>query len=206
MALVLHGGVRMDTIIMHGCKPSSGYHTITKAEHNIVLEIDGKRAVDAVADLLGDVFKSWEEYPFFVTLGVNRGDKFGEFKEEEYANRLVCGVDKDRGGLIMFEPDLKVGTEIQLMRRSIDFKYMGERVADLMERIGERKPFLALYIDCAGRASAYSGTEGEEAEEIQKTIGSKMPLLGMYSGVEIARVGEDMQALDWTGVLCVFSE
>ena len=206
MALVLHGGVRMDTIIMHGCKPSSGYHTITKAEHNIVLEIDGKRAVDAVADLLGDVFKSWEEYPFFVTLGVNRGDKFGEFKEEEYANRLVCGVDKDRGGLIMFEPDLKVGTEIQLMRRSIDFKYMGERVADLMERIGERKPFLALHIDCAGRASAYSGTEGEEAEEIQKTIGSKMPLLGMYSGVEIARVGEDMQALDWTGVLCVFSE
>lgn len=206
MALVLHGGIQMDTIIMHGCKPSSDYHTITKAEHNIVLEIDGKRAVDAVADLLGDTFKSWEEYPFFVTLGVNRGDKFGKFNEGEYANRLVCGVDKDRGGLIMFEPDLKVGSEVQLMRRSIDFKYMGDRVADLMERVGERKPFFALYIDCGGRASAYSGTEGEEAEEIQKTIGSRMPLLGMFSGVEIAKVGEDMQALDWTGVLCVFSE
>ena len=206
MALVLHGGVRMDTIIMHGCKPSSGYHTITKAEHNTVLEIDGKRAVDAVAELLGDAFTSWEEYPFFVTLGVNRGDRFGEFNEEDYANRLVCGVDKDRGGLIMFEPDLKVGTEVQFMRRSIDFKYMGERVADLMERVGERNPFFALYIDCAGRASAYSGTEGEEAEEIQKAIGSRMPLLGMYSGVEIARVGDDMQALDWTGVLCIFSE
>lgn len=33
-----------------------------------------------------------------------------------------------------------------------------------------------------------------------------MPLLGLYSGVEIARVGGQMQALDWTGVLCVFSE
>lgn len=206
MALVLHGGVRMDTIIMHGCKPSSGYHTITKAEHNTVLEIDGKRAVDAVAELLGDAFTSWEEYSFFVTLGVNRGDRFGEFNEEDYANRLVCGVDKDRGGLIMFEPDLKVGTEVQFMRRSIDFKYMGERVPDLMERVGERNPFFALYIDCAGRASAYSGTEGEEAEEIQKAIGSRMPLLGMYSGVEIARVGDEMQALDWTGVLCIFSE
>ncbi|MCI0495209.1 FIST C-terminal domain-containing protein [candidate division KSB1 bacterium] len=206
MALVLRGGVRMDTIIMHGCKPSSGYHTITKAEHNVVLEIDGKRAVDAVADLLGDAFKSWEEYPFFVTLGLNKGDKYGEFKEEEYANRLVMGVDKERGGLMMFEPDLKVGAEVQLMRRSIDFKYMGKRVADLLERVGDRKPFFALYIDCAGRASAYSGTEGEEAEEIQKTIGTKMPLLGMYSGVEIAKVGGDMQALDWTGVLCVFSE
>jgi len=206
MALVLSGGVRMDTIIMHGCKPSSGYHTITKAEHNVVLEIDGEPAVEAIAELLGDAFKSWEDYPFFVTLGLNKGDMFGEFKEEEYANRLVMGVDKDRGGLIMFEPDLQSGHEVQLMRRSIDFNYIGERVEDLLARVGDRKPFLALYIDCAGRASAYSGTEREEAEEVQKAIGTKMPLLGMYSGVEIAKVGEDMQALDWTGVLCVFSE
>jgi hypothetical protein len=206
MALVLHGGVRMDTIIMHGCKPSSGYHTITKAEGNVVLEIDGKSAVDAVANLLGDAYKSWEEFPFFLTLGLNKGEKFGEFKEEEYANRLVSGVDKNRGGLIMFEPDLKAGSEIQLMRRSIDFQYMGDRVNDLLTRIGKRKPFFALYIDCGGRASAYCGTDKEEAGEIQKTIGQKMSLLGMYSGVEIAKVGGNMQALDWTGVLCVFSE
>lgn len=207
MALVLSGGVQLDTIIMHGCKPSGGYHRITKVEGNVVLEIDGKPAVEAIAELLGpDSYKSWEDYPFFVTLGVNKGDKFGEFKEEEYANRLVLGVDKDRGGLIMFEPDLKAGAEFQLMQRSFDFSYIRQRAGDLLNRIGDRKPFFALYIDCAGLASAYSGTEGEEAEEVQKIIGSEMPLLGMYSGVEIAKVGMDMQALDWTGVLCVLSE
>ena len=31
-------------------------------------------------------------------------------------------------------------------------------------------------------------------------------IMGVYSGVEIARVGKDIQALDWTGVLCLFSE
>jgi hypothetical protein len=207
MALVLSGGVQLDTIIMHGCKPAGGYHTITKAEGNVILEIDDEPAVDAIAKLLGpDSYRSWEDFPFFVTLGVNKGDKFGEFREEDYANRLVMGVDKDRGGLIMFESDLKEGSEVQLMRRSIDFDYIGERVEDLLERVGDRAPFFALYIDCAGRASAYSGTEREEAEEVQKAIGSKMPLLGMYSGVEIAKVGRNMQALDWTGVLCVFSE
>lgn len=71
MALVLSGGVRMDTIIMHGCKPSSGYHTITRAEHNVVLEIDGRPAAEIIAELLGDAYRSWEDYPFFVTLGVN---------------------------------------------------------------------------------------------------------------------------------------
>lgn len=48
--------------------------------------------------------------------------------------------------------------------------------------------------------------EREEAEVVQEVIGVRMPLLGMYSGVEIARVRDDMEALDWTGVLCVFSE
>lgn len=207
IALVLTGDVRLDTIIVHGCKPSGRYHTITKTEGNVVLEIDGKPAVDAIAQLLGpDSYKSWEDYPIFVTLGVNKGNKFGEFREEDYANRILMGIDKDRGGLIMFEPDLKPGAEFQLMRRSIDFGYIGERAKDLLDRVGDRHPFFALYIDCAARASAYSGTEREEAEEVQKVIGSKMPLLGVYSGVEIAKVGEDMQALDWTGVLCVFSQ
>ena len=207
MALVLSGSVRMDTIIMHGCKPASTYHTITKVDHNVVLEIDGKPAVETVAEMLGpDSYKSWEEYPFFVTLGVNRGDKFGEFSEEDYANRLVMGVDKNRGGLVMFEPDLQAGQDIQLMRRSIDFNYIGERARDILARIEGRRPFFALYIDCAGRISTYAGTEREEAEQVQQHICSKMPLLGMYSGVEIASVGGHMQALDWTGVLCILSE
>jgi small ligand-binding sensory domain FIST len=88
----------------------------------------------------------------------------------------------------------------------MDFDYVGRRTADLLARIGERRPFFALYIDCTGRAAAYCGAEREEAEEVQRVIGTKMPLLGMYSGVEIAKVGSDMQALDWTGVLCVLSE
>jgi hypothetical protein len=33
-----------------------------------------------------------------------------------------------------------------------------------------------------------------------------MPLLGMYSMIEIAQVAGEVQPLDWTGVLCVFSQ
>ena len=141
-----------------------------------------------------------------MTLGVNRGQRFGPFREEDYANRLCMAVDRERGGLIMFENDLQAGSEVQLMRRSIDFNYVGKRAEELLARLEGRTPFFALYIDCAGRAAAYCGTEREEAEEVQRVIGSRMPLLGMYSGVEIARVGQQIQALDWTGVLCVFSE
>lgn len=207
MALVLSGGVQLDTIIMHGCRPASGYHTVTRADGPTVLEIDGKPALDMITELLGtQSVKSWEDFPLFVTLGTNKGDKFAPFVEEDYANRLVMAIDKERRGLVMFENDLQAGSEVQLMRRSMDFDYVGRRTADLLARIGERRPFFALYIDCTGRAAAYCGAEREEAEEVQRVIGTKMPLLGMYSGVEIAKVGSDMQALDWTGVLCVLSE
>ena len=208
IALVLSGGVRMDTLIMHGCKPLSDYHTITKADQNVVLEIDGKQALDVIAELLGpERFKEWLDYPFFVILGVNRGDKYGEFREENYANRLIAGVDKERRGLIMFEPDLKVGTEVQLMRRSFsDFEYVRRYSKEILKRTQDRNPFFCFYIDCAGRASAYSGTEGEEAEEVQKVIGSQMPLLGVYSGTEICKVGSVVQPCVFTGILCVFSE
>lgn len=206
-ALVISGGIQMDAIIMHGCKPAGRYHTITRAEHNVVLEIDGKRAIDAAAELLGqDAYDSWKTYPFFLTLGVNKGDKFDDFIPENYANRLVMGIDEKRGGLIMFEPDLETGQEIQIMQRSIDFDYVEQRSIELLNRVGNRRPFLGLYIDCAARCAAVAGTEGEEAAPVQEVIGSKMPLLGMYSGVEVAKVGNDMQALDWTGILCVFSE
>ena len=208
MTLVLSGNVQMDTLIMHGCKPLSDYRTITGAEKNVVLEIDNKPALDVVAELLGqERFKEWLDYPFFIIFGVNRGDKFGEFREEDYACRLIAGVDKQRKALLMFEPDLTEGTEIQLMQRNIsDFEYVRNRCEEILNRTKGRKPFFTFYVDCAGRGSAYSGTEGEEAEVVQEIIGSKMPLLGAYSGTEIAMVGDVMQPCVFTGILCVFSE
>ncbi len=75
MTLVFSGRVKMDTLILHGCKPASGYHTITKTKDNVVLEIDGKPALDMIADLLGpESGIRPDSYPFFITLGVNRAE------------------------------------------------------------------------------------------------------------------------------------
>lgn len=207
IALVVSGNIRMDTIVMHGCRPVSSYHRIDKTDGSTVLEIDGRPALDAIADLLGpESDKTWRDYGFFVTLGVNRGDKWGEFDEDNYANRLCMRADKKRQGLVMFEPDLTPGTDIQLMHRSIDFQYIYQKTETLLQSLNGRHPIFALYIDCAGRAATYAGVDEEEAAVVQRVIGSQMPLLGIYSGVEIAAIKDKTQALDWTGVLCVFSE
>jgi len=207
MALVFHGGVRMDSTIIHGCKPSSGYHTITKADGNVVLELDGEPILDVVSRLAGSADASdFRDYPLFITLGINNGEQFGEYREDDYSVRLCMDVDMDRRGLVFFGDDLQAGTVVQLMRRSIDYEYIRRRAETLLGGLDGRHPFLALYIDCAGRASAFCGSEREEAEEVQKVVGSKLPLLGWYVGCEIAKAGPIMQSHNWTGILCVLSE
>jgi len=208
IALLLRGSLTMDITVMHGCRPAGRYHEITKAEGPIVLEIDGKPALRVIHEMLGaDSGLTPEDYAFFVTLGVNKGDRFAEFREENYANRMCIGVDRARNGLIMFENDLTPGTSVQLMRRSMDFAYLRPRTEELFAKVtaAGRTPVLAFYIDCAGRAAAYCGLDAEEADEVRKAVPPSVPLLGVYSGVEIAPIGGRAQALDWTGVLCVFS-
>jgi len=203
MALALPGDVRMDTIIMHGCSPSTSYKTITKADGNVVLEFDGRPAVEAVAHAFGED-KSWEDYPLYITIGMNHGDRFAP-RDEDYVVRVCMDIDRERGGLVMLGDDMKAGTEVQLMRRTLDLDYVRQRTDELLAVIGDREPVLAIHIDCAGRASAYNGTDFEEAQGVQEAIGSKMPLFGWYVGCELAKVGPMMQSHNWTGILSILS-
>jgi small ligand-binding sensory domain FIST len=91
------------------------------------------------------------------------------------------------------------------MYRSLDLEYIPAKVNALFKSLGDAKPAFALYIDCAGRAARF-GTERDDAVMVQKAVGDRVPLLGIYSGVEIAPIRGRPRTLDWTGVFCLFSE
>lgn len=205
LALLFGGDVRVDHTIMHGCKPATGYYTVTRADKQTVLEINGQPALDFVDTLLESSIPR-EAYPFFLIFGVNKGEKWGPTRERLYVNRLCLGLDEKRNGLVMFEPDLVEGTEFQIMYRSLDLGYVAPKIERLFaDSEVDRKPVFALYIDCAGRAAGYGGMDMEDAVVVQKTVAGRVPLLGIYSGVEIASVGGAPRGLDWTGVFCLFS-
>ena len=206
VAVLIGGKCSMQTTIMHGCKPASAYLTITKAAGPVIFEIDNRPALEVIDELLGNNHTlKWKDFSFFVTLGVNRGEKFAPFDEKEYANRLLLAVDIPTKSLVMFEPDLKTGDEVQLMRRSVDLDYIQTGIDDMKAKLNDAKPLFSFYIDCAGRAKPYAGGEFEDAAEVQKGIGN-IPFMGFYCGVEVARVKDKLQPLDWTGVLCIISE
>lgn len=204
LALFFSGNVQIDSVIMHGCRPVTGYYTVTKADKQTILEINGRPALPFLENLFGGAIPA-DAFPFFLILGVNQGEKWGEFDENSYANRLCLAVDKERDGIVMFEPDMVAGTNFQIMYRSLELDYMPPRIEKIFEALGDREPVMGIYINCAGRAAGYGGLDMEDALIVQKVVADRVPLLGIYTGVEVASVEGRPRGLDWTGVFCLFS-
>jgi hypothetical protein len=205
LALAFSENIRLDSVVMHGCRPATGYYTVTRADRQVILEINGQPAMTCMDRMLGGFIKP-EDYPFSLILGVNNGgDKWAPFEEENYASRLCYGLDLERKGLVMFEPDMAEGAEFQVMYRSLDLDYMPPKVNALFKSLGGRRPVFATYFNCAGHAAGRAWLDMEDAVIIQREIAGRVPLLGLYTGVGIATVRGRPRSLDWTGVLTLFS-
>lgn len=208
VAVVLPAAITAETAILHGCVPVSSFMTITNIDGAEVFELDGGPALDVIETMLGiDVADDGgRNLSLMVTLGEKHGDPFADYDENRYVNRLILRVESDRRSITLFEPDFRRGSVVQIMSRDNGLMVQSVRdgVRSMNERVSDRKALMALYIDCAGRASARSGSEIEEAEVLLDEIAINAPLLGFYSGVEIAPVDEmRSRPLDWTGVLTV---
>jgi hypothetical protein len=213
VAVMLRNGVQVDNKIMHGCSPKDGiYHTITKIDGPVLMELDNRPVVDVINEMYGG--DDWQKQLPVKRLAIskNLGDKFSlEYIESNYTNRLIMGVLPDKSGVLLFESDYEVGTEILFMLRDSNMMVESARqnTASILTELhnSDKKPSFGFYIDCAGRSALFSETLTEEAEEVQKLFNQQgTPLFGFYSGVEIAPLLNKSCGLDWTGVLSVFSE
>jgi small ligand-binding sensory domain FIST len=195
---------------MHGCTPLDGvYHRVTRAEGAVIYELDGMPAAHVIDDLYGN--RDWRRTTpvDLLTIGIYQDEKFSGAEESRYVNRLITGVPPGGQGICLFEPDITEGAEIQFMvRDSLKMVESAENNSTaLLEQLRAegRQPAFALYIDCAGRTAAFSKTVVEEASMVQAALNRcQCPLLGFYSGVEIAPFRERSRGLDWTGLLIVF--
>lgn len=207
LALVFPPGVRASSVVLHGCRPVSMFMEITRIEGAEVYELDGRPALTVIEEMLGLPLggTSGQDLSLIATLGQKQGDPFAEYNENLYVNRLILAANRATQSITLFEPDFSVGTQIQIMSRDNDLmlKSVREGVGSLNAAVGDKARLLALYIDCAGRASARSGAAEEEAQLVVDGLIEGMPLLGFYSGVEIAPFSEYSRPLDWTGVLTV---
>jgi hypothetical protein len=207
-ALIFPSCVEAASAILHGCRPVSTFMEITRIDGATVYELDGQPALPVIERMLGLPIggAQGEELSLVATLGQKQGDPFAPYDENSYVNRLILSANAAEGSITLFEPDFERGAMVQIMSRDnglmLDSVRRGVAVANAAA--AQHDALLGLYIDCAGRASARSGAPVEEADLVVRGLDARIPLLGFYSGVEVAPFADQRsRPLDWTGVLTV---
>jgi hypothetical protein len=208
VALVFPPSVAAETAILHGCRPVSTFMEITRIDGAAIYELDGEPALKVIERMLGLPIGGGRgrELSLIATLGRKQGDPYAPYDENAYVNRLILSANPEAGSVTLFEPDFERGMQVQIMSRDNGLMLDSVRrgVAALNRGLPDRDNLLALYIDCAGRASARSGAAEEEAALVARGLDPRVPLLGFYSGVEVAPfAGGPSLPLDWTGVLAI---
>ena len=188
--------VTVATRLTQGCSPLRSGHEVSGAQNNIVLELDGRPALDVLREDVG--LEENEELSrlggqIFVGLSVAGSDT------SEYVLRNLIGIDPGNR-LIAIGDLVKKGQRLRFFRRDNDTARvdMGRMLDSIKEGL-YTTPRGALYYSCLGRGGALLGGESEELRMIQSALGD-VPLAGFFGNGEISH----NRLYGYTGVLTLF--
>jgi len=177
--------------ISHGCIPIGTKHTITRSKGNIIYEIDGIRALDALRDY---VEEDWKEQWNKVSLNLCLGFKTPEHIKKDYGDYVVRYMVKknDEEGYVKIQSDVEDGDEFWIVRRDKELIRNGLQVISrqIKEKSGTRTPKFVLQFECMGRGKVVF-REQEKTElirSLQEQIGENVPWIGFYTYGEIGPV------------------
>ncbi len=166
---------------MGGWDPFGPQRRITKAEGNVVYEIDHQPALALYKRYLGphanDLPGSGLLFPLSVSTTPNTAPIV----------RSIIAIDEKRGSMT-FAGDMPQGAYAQLMKANVD------RLVDGAERAAEQSlngttPSLALLISSIGRKMVLKQRVEEELEAVQNVLGKQTMLTGFYSYGELSPHG-----------------
>lgn len=157
---------------------------VTRAEGNVLYELDGQCALDLYKMYLGEKAAELPGSALLFPLGI----KFDE--ESDTIVRTVLAVD-DAKGSMTFAGDIPVGCYVRLMKANFDKLIDGANLAAEHTKVrGAEGDSLAILISCVGRKLILGQRIDEEVEAVREVLGAGATITGFYSYGEISPVVE----------------
>ncbi|MCC5827441.1 FIST N-terminal domain-containing protein [Alkalimonas sp.] len=207
LGLLLAGPLQSHTTVLHNCRPvSDTEYTISSIHGQFLYQLDNQPAVQVIDQALGNT--EWRQSAPVRNVCLGRRLSEPGSEQPQYINRLISGLLPEQDGLILFEDDYQVGDKVLLMHResATSADHAQTQIKALLTDIQQngQTPLFALYINCGGRTEKGQLDEQAETREIQRQLtAAGIPLLGFYTGVEIAPIQGQARGLDWSGVLTI---
>jgi small ligand-binding sensory domain FIST len=187
-------GITTATGLTQGCTPIGPARTITLAQDNVVMELDGAPALDALRDDLAAPGQDLRRIggTIFAGFPVPNSDT------GDYLVRNLVGLDLERGWIAVGE---KVESRRPLLfcRRDraaaeADLAAMARRVRARVNRVRG-----GVYVSCLARGPHTFASAEAEIGILQDALGD-VPLVGFYANGEISHD----RIYGYTGVLALF--
>ena len=152
---------------------------VTRADGNILYEIDGQPALDLYKSFLGDKAKNLPASALLFPLSMR------DSEDRVPVVRTILGISEDEKSLT-FAGDIPQGSFVRLMKANNDRLITGAEEAAFVALEGmDNTPEFALLVSCVGRKLVLKQIVEEEVESVSDVLG-KPAIAGFYSYGELA--------------------
>ena len=186
--------VTVATGLSQGCTPIGPVHDITRAQDNVLYELNGRPALDVFKEDIGEVLaRNLERVGGYIhaALPIAGSDT------ADYLVRNVMGIDPANGWLSIGER-LNTGDKILFVRRDgpSAFTDLERMLGEVTGRAGEDSR-AGLYFSCVARGPNMFAENDQEMTAIAGAVGRDVPIVGFYANGEIS----NNRLYGYTGVL-----
>jgi small ligand-binding sensory domain FIST len=224
IGITLSGNLQVDTLVSQGCRPIGTPMVVTKARGNLILELSGMPAIEAIRESLqgiGDDDRELLDQGLLIGRVIN--EQRSRFGRGDFLIRNIMGGDEESGAVAIADI-VQAGQTIQphlhderTAREDLSLLLDGQRLYD--------RPAGAMVISCTGRTQEFFGQPAHDARAIRHAFdppidGAKLakagrelnapdqgiPLAGMFAAGEIGPVGETIFQHGHTVVAAMFRE
>jgi hypothetical protein len=204
VAAVLIDGLSPEIAVTHGCDLIGTERTVTRAEGDLVYEIDGEPAWSFFKEYLAEARDTLEAMHLSHLLLAERLPEAAP-GVDDFTVRVPMKLDAAQGALY-FAAGIRSGSKVQLARRNAEkvCQRAVEAARDIASRRKGERPLLVLELDCAGRGAMLFGkdTTSRLIEPVQQVFGKDVPWIGLHTYGEIAPVHGRTVFHNYTAVLC----
>lgn len=189
IALSLSGNIAVDSIVAQGCRPIGPTFRVSKCTNNILLELDGKPAVEALYQVLQEMSpKEQELAKYSLFIGVVMDEFKDSFRPGDFLIRNIWGLEPNSGALLVGEL-LRNERTVQFHLR--DAETSADDLRAMLKHYKDRVPDSpqgALLFSCLGRGEHLYGVPNHDTDCFRDYLGA-VPLAGFFCNGEIGPVG-----------------
>jgi hypothetical protein len=211
VVLGLSGSFHVDLDVSHGTSPTGIFMTLTRAEGNKLLELDGRPALDVWRECVG--CEDWEilnqDSTAALAMGIERRIVHEGSDRTVYMIRAAFGFDRARKAVVV-QAAIPEGSKIMFHHRTVKMVKEGSVAMGnaLRAKLEGKRPWAVLGFECGARTAPFLGPAETLAENLslQRTVAPLAPWLGLLSWGEIAPCGGEPEFHNYTYPLVVLSQ